>query len=76
MIPIEGDAPFVVAKGKNLIAANIKRVGTENDIPIVENKPLARALHAQVEIGEFIPPDLYEATAEVLAYVFRMRNNT
>lgn len=71
-----GDAPFVVAKGKNLIAANIKRTATENDVPIVENKPLARALHAQVEIGDFIPPDLYEATAEVLAYVFKLRNNT
>lgn len=71
-----GDAPYVVAKGKNLIAANIKKVATENDIPIVENKPLARALHAQVEIGEFIPPDLYEATAEVLAYVFKLGNNT
>ncbi len=70
-----GDAPFVVAKGKNLVAANIKRVATENEVPIVENKPLARALHAQVEIGEFIPPDLYEATAEVLAYVFRMKKN-
>jgi len=70
-----GDAPLVVAKGQNLVAANIKRVATENEVPIVENKPLARALHAQVEIGEFIPPDLYEATAEVLAYVFRMKKN-
>jgi len=70
-----GDAPYVLAKGQNLVAANIKRVATENDVPIVENKPLARALHAQVDIGEFIPPELYEATAEVLAYVFRLRNN-
>lgn len=71
-----GDAPYVTAKGQNLIAANIKRIATENDVPIVENKPLARALHAQVEIGEFIPPELYEATAEVLAYVFRLRSNS
>lgn len=70
-----GDAPFVIAKGQNLVAANIKRVATENDVAIVENKPLARALYAQVEIGEFIPPDLYEATAEVLAYVYKLRNS-
>lgn len=71
-----GDAPFVTAKGQNLIAANIKRVAAENEVPIVENKPLARALYAQVEIGDFIPPDLYEATAEVLAYVFKLKRNT
>jgi len=71
-----GDAPFVIAKGQNLIAANIKRVAAENEVPIVENKPLARALYAQVEIGDFIPPDLYEATAEVLAYVFKLKRNT
>ncbi|MBN2897936.1 MAG: flagellar biosynthesis protein FlhB [Clostridia bacterium] len=70
-----GDAPYVIAKGQNLIATNIKRVATENEVPIIENKPLARALFAQVEIGEFIPSDLYEATAEVLAYVYKLRNN-
>ena len=46
----------------------------ENRIPIVENKPLARALYAAVEIGDVVPHDLYQAVAEVLAYVYRLKN--
>ena len=63
------DAPFVLGKGVDLIAENIKKVAKENDIPIVENKPLAQAIYNNIEIGEMITEDLYEAVAEVL-YMF------
>ena len=66
----------MLAKGKNLIAQNIKKVASENDIVIVENKPLARAIYFKVDIGEYIPPDLYQAVAEVLAYVYKIKNIT
>lgn len=67
------DAPYVLAKGKNLIALKIREKAGEFDIPIVENKPLARALYDVVEIGFEIPLDLYEAVAEVLAYVYSLK---
>ena len=67
-------APCVLAKGKDIIAHNIRKVATEHDIPIVENKPLARAVYFSVEIGAYIPPDLYQAVAEVLAYVYKLKN--
>ncbi len=65
-------APVVVAKGKNLVAAQIRRIATENDVPIVPDPPLARALHASVEIDRMIPAELYAAVAQVLAFVYRM----
>lgn len=68
------DAPIVVAKGMDLIAQKIKSIGTENEIPLVENKPLARTLYANVDIGHPISEDLYEAVAEVLAYVYSLRD--
>ena len=68
-------APYVLAKGVDVIAENIKTIGTENSIPIVENKPLARALYDTVEIGDIIPEELYEAVAEVLAYVYSLKDN-
>lgn len=68
------DAPKVIAKGKRLVAQNIKKIALENNIVIVENKPLARALYDSVEIGQFVPPELYQAVAEVLAYVYRINN--
>ncbi|GAB6109217.1 flagellar biosynthesis protein FlhB [Fusibacter bizertensis] len=68
-----GDAPLVTAKGQDLIAQNIKRIAMDNDVPIVENKPLAQTLYKVVDIGSFIPSDLYEATAEVLAYVYSLK---
>lgn len=74
--PDKADAPKVVAKGKNLIAKNIKKIAEENDIPIVENKPLARALYAEVELGAFIPANLYHAVAEVLAYVYKLKKSS
>ncbi len=66
-------APEVVAKGQDFLAERIKQVARENRVAVVENKPLARALYATVEVGETIPPDLYQAVAEVLAYVFRLK---
>lgn len=67
-------APLVVAKGQNLIAQKIKALAREAGVPVVENKPLAQALFQAVEVGGEIPQDLYRAVAEVLAYVFRLKN--
>ena len=67
-----GKAPKVVAKGRDLIANNIKKIAKENNIPIVENKPLAREIYKVVDIGDEIPNDLYHAVAEVLAYVYEL----
>jgi flagellar biosynthesis protein FlhB len=64
-------APEVVAKGQDLVAAQLRRIADEHDVPIVSNPPLARALHASVEIGQLIPEELYEAVARVLAFVYR-----
>lgn len=71
--PSKYDAPYLLGKGQDLIAQNIKEVARENEIPIVENKPLARAIYADVEINEFIPEELYELVAEVLAYVYSLK---
>jgi len=65
-------APQVVAKGQDLIAAQIRRVAEENDVPIVSDPPLARALHQSTEIGQVIPEELYAAVARVLAFVYRL----
>jgi flagellar biosynthetic protein FlhB len=64
-------APEVVAKGQDLIAAQIRRVAEEHDVPIVPDPPLARALHGSTEIGQLIPEELYAAVARVLAFVYR-----
>lgn len=66
-------APYVLAKGQDLIAKNIRKVAEENKIPIVENKPLARELYASVEIGRTIPENLYHAVAEILAFVYKVK---
>jgi len=63
-------APVVVAKGKDLFAQKIKEVAREHNVPMVENKPLARSLYPIVELEAMIPPELFVAVAEVLAYVF------
>jgi flagellar biosynthetic protein FlhB len=65
-------APVLVAKGKDLIALQIKRVAEEHDVPVIANPPLARALHSSVEIGQVIPEELYAAVAQVLAFVYRL----
>jgi len=69
-------APTVVAKGAGFIAQKIKAIATENDVPVVENKPLARAMFQSSDIGDFIPADLYRAVAEILAYVYRLKGHT
>ena len=71
--PDKYDAPYVLAKGENYLAQRIKDVAKEHDIEIVENKPLARMLYANVEIGELVPPELYQAVAEVLAFVYHLK---
>ena len=68
-------APIVIAKGADYLALKIKEVAKENRIEIVENKPLARMLYANVDIGEQIPPELYQAMADVLAFVYSIRGN-
>jgi flagellar biosynthetic protein FlhB len=65
-------APEVVAKGRDLIAAQIRRVAQEHDVPVISNPPLARALHSSTEIGQLVPQELYAAVAQVLAFVYRM----
>ncbi len=67
-------APKVLAKGQDLVAQRIKDIARENNIVIVENKPLARALFDTVEIGGFVPEELYKAVAEVLAYVYKLKH--
>ena len=68
------EAPYVLAKGADYVAANIKEIAKQNNIEIVENKPLARMLYYNVEIGDQIPPELYQMVAEVLAYVYSVKN--
>jgi flagellar biosynthetic protein FlhB len=65
-------APICVAKGADLIARKIREVATDHNIPIVENPPLARALHATVEIDQEIAPEHYQAVAEVIGYVMKL----
>jgi flagellar biosynthetic protein FlhB len=67
------NAPVVVAKGSHFLAARIREIAIENDVPILEAPPLARALHKHTELGEAIPEALYTAVAEVLAYVYQLR---
>lgn len=69
-----GKAPVVLAKGEDYLAQKIKEIGKENQVEIVENKPLARMLYYNVEIGQEIPPELYQAVAEVLAFVYNLKN--
>lgn len=71
--PEKYDAPYVLAKGEDYLAQRIKDVAKEHEIEIVENKPLARMLYANVEVGGLIPPELYQAVAEVLAFVYHLK---
>ncbi len=66
-------APKVVAKGADLLALRIREIAEENDVPIVENPPLARSLYATVEVDREIPPEHYKAVAEIISYVFRLK---
>lgn len=65
-------APRVVAKGKNYLALRIRQIGIGNQVPIIENPPLAQALYKSVDVGQEIPAHLYRAVAEILAYIFRV----
>lgn len=67
------DAPYVIAKGADYLAQKIKEAAKENHIEIVENKPLARMLYANVDVGSVVPPELYQAVAEVLAFVYHLQ---
>ncbi len=67
------EAPICVAKGMDAVALKIREIGAKHSVPIVENPPLARALHATVEIDEPIPPEHYKAVAEVIGYVMKLR---
>ena len=69
-------APEVVAKGKNIVAQRIKEIARQYGVTIVENRPLARALYAMVDVGGIVPQELYKAVAEVLAYVYRLKRRT
>lgn len=71
--PDVADAPIVLAKGEDHLARRIKEIAKENKIEIVENKPLARMLYANVDVGQAIPPELYQAVAEVLAFVYHLQ---
>jgi len=66
-------APIVVAKGAGVMAQRIRRLAIENNIPIVEKKPLAQALYRDVDVNQPIPQDKYAAVAEILAYVYQLK---
>lgn len=71
--PEVAEAPIVIAKGADNLAAKIKEIAREHKIEIVENKPLARMLYANVDVGQAVPPELYQAVAEVLAFVYHLQ---
>lgn len=67
------DAPRVIAKGTDFVAQKIKMIAKEHDVIMVENRPLARAMYDQVEIGDAVPEEFFKAVAEILAYVYRIK---
>ena len=68
------DAPKVVAKGADFMAQKIKKIASDAGMPMVENVPLASTLYKTVKVNQFVPRALYQAVAEVLAYVYRLKN--
>jgi flagellar biosynthetic protein FlhB len=72
----EHDAPVVLAKGKRIVAERIRTLARENGIPIVENKPLARAMYDKVQPGSPVPVEFFTAVAEIMAYVYRLKNRS
>jgi len=74
--PSEQDAPVVIAKGKRIVAERIRQLARENGIPIVENKPLARAMYDKIQPGLPIPVEFFTAVAEIMAYVYRLKNRS
>ncbi|WP_185958311.1 flagellar biosynthesis protein FlhB [Fodinibius sediminis] len=71
--PREEDAPVIQVKGMRNRALKIRELAREYEVPVIENPPVARALHASAEEGEFVPPELYQAVAEILAYVYQLK---
>ncbi len=71
--PVTMPAPIVLAKGAGSLAQKIRRIALENDIPVVERKPLAQVLYKTVDVGDVIPADQYQAVAEVLRYVYQLQ---
>lgn len=71
--PEEAEAPIVVAKGADYLAMKIKEIARENNVYIEENKPLARMLYANVDVGQQVPPELYQTVAQILAMVYKMQ---
>lgn len=65
-------APKVVAKGKNFLALRIRELAIRSQVPVIENPPLAQALYRSAEVGQEIPTHLYQAVAEILAYIYRL----
>jgi len=70
------NAPKVIAKGADFLAMRIRHIALQHGIPLVERRPLARALYKQVAVNQEIPPEYYKAVAEVLAYVYRLAGRT
>jgi flagellar biosynthetic protein FlhB len=70
------DAPILTAKGADLMARRIRELAREHDIPIMENPPLARALYDKVELDSPVPPNLYAAVAQVIAFIYKLKNRT
>jgi len=67
------EAPVLVAKGSDFLARKIRELAEEHGVPVIENKPLARAIYESMEIGEEIPEHLYKAMAEVLAFIYKLK---
>jgi len=72
----EMDSPMLIAKGTELMAKKIINIAKENNVPVIENPPVARALFRMVDINQNIPPELYKAVAEILMFVYKMKKNT
>jgi flagellar biosynthesis protein FlhB len=71
--PTSMAAPRLIAKGADLVAEKIKQIARENNVPVMENKPLARTIFKTLKIGQSIPRELYTAVAQVLSYVYKLR---
>ena len=72
----EMDSPMLIAKGTELIAKKIINIAKENNVPVIENPPVARALFRMVDINHPIPPELYKAVSEILMFVYKMKNHS
>lgn len=73
---VKMEAPVVTAKGADLVAKRIREIAQEHGVPIMENAPLARTIYAKVELEQSIPPNLYAAVAQVIAFVYKLKRKT